>query len=302
MPDVKTPITSIEIPGAQPLRKGKVREIFDLGERLLLVATDRISAYDCILPQGVSDKGAILTQMSKFWFETLPEAQPHHLLSTDVSEFPDPFNRFPEWLNRRSTLAKKTQPCPIECVVRGYMAGSAWEEYQKKQTVCGILLPKGLRISDELPSPIYTPATKSQSGHDINISFDESVTLVGGWEAEELRARSLELYRGAAKLARERGVIIADTKFEFGLLDDEIILIDEILTPDSSRFWSQEYYEPGRVQDAFDKQFVRDYLNRIQWNRNPPPPDLPPDIVENTRRRYLDAYRLITGKEWNSDS
>lgn len=281
--------------------KGKVRDIFDLGDRLLLVATDRISAFDCVLPQGVPDKGAILTQMSLFWFNTLKPASPNHVISTNVVEFPEPFCNYPEILARRSMLVKKVEPMPVECVVRGYMAGSAWAEYQQNQSICGIRLPDGLRLSDRLPEPIFTPASKNKEGHDENISFDEMLVKVGGWEAEELRERTLEIYRAATEYAHTRGVLIADTKFEFGREGDEIILIDEVLTPDSSRFWLAANYQPGQAQEALDKQFVRDFLIRIKWDRNPPAPDLPDEIVENTRRRYIDAYRMLTGKEWNSD-
>ncbi len=295
-------ITSIDIPGAAITRKGKVRDIFDLGNTLLLAATDRISAYDCILPQGIPDKGIILTQMSKYWFDTLPEAKPNHVITTEVQELPEPFCSYPEMIRGRTMLTQKVEPMLVECVVRGYLAGSGWVEYQENQMVCGNPLPKGLKESDELPEPVFTPATKSHEGHDINITFDEMVQIVGGSVADELRERSLSLYKSAAKMARERGVIIADTKFEFGKVNDEIILIDEILTPDSSRFWNVNQYSPGKSQLAFDKQFVRDYLNEIKWDRNPPPPDLPDEIVEKTRQRYLDAYRMVTGKELNFNS
>ncbi len=298
---MKPALTSIEIPGVRPAQRGKVRDIFDLGDALLLVATDRISAFDCVLPQGVPDKGAVLTQMSLFWFENLQPAKPHHILSTEVADFPAPFNQYPEILAKRSMLVRKVEPLPVECVVRGYLAGSAWAEYQEKRTVCGILLPAGLPNSAELPRPLFTPARKNKEGHDENISFDEMLADIGGWEAEELRARSLEIYRSAAQLARERGVILADTKFEFGMDGDEILLIDELLTPDSSRFWLVDNYQPGQSQEALDKQFVRDFLNRIQWDHNPPPPDLPDDIIEQTRLRYIDAYRRITGKEWDDE-
>ncbi len=294
-------ITNIQIPGVPPIKQGKVRDIFDLNDTLLLVASDRISAFDCVLPQGIPDKGAILTQMSKHWFEVLPEAQPHHMITTEVSEFPSPFKEQTQQLKNRSMLCKKVEPFRVECVVRGFLSGSAWKEYQNNQTVCGIRLPSGLRESEELPKPVFTPATKNDEGHDENISFDEMVVIVGGWEGEELRERSLELYKSAAKRARERGVILADTKFEFGLLDGEIVLIDEVLTPDSSRFWLEENYQPGQPQEAFDKQFVRDYLNQIEWDHNPPPPDLPQEIIDNTCKRYQDAYRMITGREWQPD-
>ncbi|MEW6233915.1 MAG: phosphoribosylaminoimidazolesuccinocarboxamide synthase [Candidatus Omnitrophota bacterium] len=297
-----TAITSIQIPNIAPTRKGKVRDIFDLGNRLLLVASDRISAYDCIMPQGVPDKGAILTQLSKFWFDELPEAKPHHMISSNVEDFPEPFNHYPEILQLRSMLTKKVEPLRVECVVRGYLSGSAWKEYQENQSICGIHLPAGLKESEQLPQPLFTPATKNDAGHDENISFDRMVDIVGGPVSEELRARSIALYRSASKRAQEQGVIIADTKFEFGMLDGKILLIDEILTPDSSRFWAVETYSPGGPQEALDKQFLRDYLNEIRWDRNPPPPNLPDRIIENTRKRYLDAYQMITGKEWNAHS
>lgn len=292
-------LTQINIPGVEPKNRGKVRDIYDLDDQLLLVATDRISAFDCVLPQGIPDKGAVLTQLSKFWFETITEAEPHHMISTDPEEFPEPFRSHAEVLRGRSMLVSKAEPFPVECIVRGYLSGSAWVEYQQKQTAGGILLPEGLKESDELPSPIFTPTTKSQEGHDEPISFDEMVVRVGGWEGEELRERSLDLYRSAAKYARERGVIIADTKFEFGILDDEIVLIDEFLTPDSSRFWDASRYTPGRPQEAFDKQFVRDYLLSLDWDKTPPAPDLPEEIILNTSRRYQEAYRMLTGREWS---
>lgn len=298
---MKQAITSINIPGVQPLCRGKVRDIFDLGDSLLMVATDRISAFDCILPQGVPDKGAILTQMSLFWFETLKPAKPNHVIATGVEDFPEPFKNYPEILAKRSMLVKKVEPIPVECVVRGYMAGSAWVEYQQSRTICGIRLPDGLTLSDRLPEPIFTPASKNKEGHDENISFEETVSKIGKRAAEELRDRSLGIFSSASEFARSRGVILADTKFEFGQQGDEIILIDEVLTPDSSRFWLAADYQPGKAQEALDKQFVRDFLIQIKWNRNPPAPDLPDEIVLNTRRRYMDAYRMLTGKEWNSD-
>ncbi len=299
---MKEALTSIEIPGVQPAHSGKVRDIYDLGDKLLLVATDRISAFDCVLPQGIPEKGAVLTQLSKFWFETIPEATPHHMISTDINEFPEPFNQHPEQLKNRSMLVQKAETIPVECIVRGYLAGSGWAEYQKKQTAGGILLPAGLRESEQLPEPIFTPTTKAEEGHDQPISFDEMIVQVGGWEGEELRERSLEIYQSASEIAKERGVILADTKFEFGFVDNEITLIDECCTPDSSRFWAVADFEAGRPQQPFDKQYVRDYLKSTDWDKTPPAPDLPQDIIENTHQRYLEAYRLITGKEWNPDS
>lgn len=298
---MKPAITSIDIPGVQPASRGKVRDIFDLGDSLLMAASDRISAFDCILPQGIPDKGAILTQMSLFWFETLKPAKPNHVIAVEVEDFPEPFKNYPEILAKRSMRVKKVEPLPIECVVRGYMAGSAWVEYQQNRTICGIQLPEGLQLSARLPEPIFTPASKNKEGHDENISFDEMVKIVGGRAAEELRERSLGVFRSASEYALTRGVILADTKFEFGQEGEEIILIDEALTPDSSRFWLASDYQPGKAQESLDKQFVRDFLINIKWDRNPPAPNLPEDIIVNTRRRYIDAYRMLTGKEWNSD-
>lgn len=292
-------ITKINIPGVEASHSGKVRDIFDLGDKLLLVATDRISAFDCVLPQGVPDKGKLLTTISKFWFETLEHASPHHLITTEVSEFPEPFNQHPDQLEKRSMLVKKTEPILIECVVRGYLAGSVVKEYKEKQTACNVLLDKGLNISDQLRQPIYTPAKKNNEGHDENISYEETVQIVGGWESDELRTRSLGLYNAGAKYAGERGLILADTKFEFGFLDDEIVLIDELFTMDSSRFWSKDDYKPGVPQDPFDKQFVRDYLNGLDWDKTPPAPDLPDEIIEKTLERYIKAYEMITGEKWS---
>lgn len=291
-------ITKIHIPGIAPSHSGKVRDIFDLGDKLLLVATDRISAFDCILPQGVPDKGKLLTAISKFWFDTLKQASPHHLITTEVSEFPEPFNQHTEQLAGRSMLVHKTDPILIECVVRGYLAGSVVKEYEKQQTACNVLLDKGLKISDKLRQPIYTPAKKNHEGHDENISYEETVQIVGGWESDELRTRSLAIYTAAAEVAEERGLLLADTKFEFGFLDDEIVLIDELLTMDSSRFWSKADYNPGVTQNPFDKQFVRDYLNSLDWDKTPPAPDLPDEIIEKTLERYIKAYEMITGEKW----
>lgn len=293
-------ITEIRIPGVEPARRGKVRDIFDAGDALLMVATDRISAFDCVLPQGIPGKGKILTQLSKYWFETLAEASPHHMVTAEVSEYPEPFNRHPEWLEGRSMLVRKAEPIMIECVARGYLAGSAWNEYREKGTVCGVMMEKGLGISDAFSKPVYTPARKNPAGHDENISYEETVVMIGGWESEELRERTLELYRSAAKRTRERGLILADTKFEYGFVDGEITLIDELLTPDSSRFWSLEEYEPGKPQNPFDKQFVRDYLNGLDWDKTPPAPNLPDEVVEGTRQRYILAYEMITGGKWPS--
>jgi phosphoribosylaminoimidazole-succinocarboxamide synthase len=277
-----------------PVRRGKVRDIYDLGDRLLLVSTDRISAFDWVLPTGIPDKGRVLTEISKFWFERLDE--PDHVLSTNVEQMDLPEGVDRGALAGRSMLVRKAEVVPIECVVRGYLSGSGWKEYGKSQCVCGIPLPAGLTESAKLDDPIFTPATKEESGHDINISFDEMVRRVGRAVAEELRRRSVEVYRRGAEYALSRGIIIADTKFEWGRVDGELILIDEVLTPDSSRFWPADDYQPGRPQASFDKQFVRDWLETTTWDKNSPPPELPADIVAKTRAKYIDAYEKLTGK------
>jgi phosphoribosylaminoimidazole-succinocarboxamide synthase len=259
------------------------------------VATDRLSAFDVVLPTPIPDKGRVLTQLSLFWFETLRDVVPNHVLSG--SEFPAPLNPFREQLAGRSMLCRKTQPLPIECVVRGYMAGSGWKDYRSTGGICGVDLPPGLHDSDRLPTAIFTPSTKATTGHDENITFDETVARIGGERAEQLRAVSLELYRRAAAYAEPRGILLADTKFEFGTIGDELIWIDEALTPDSSRFWPAAGYAPGRPQPSFDKQYVRDYLERIGWNKQPPGPELPPDVVAATQSKYREAYRLLTGHE-----
>jgi phosphoribosylaminoimidazole-succinocarboxamide synthase len=278
-----------------PVRRGKVRDIYELGDSLLLVSTDRISAFDWVLPSGIPDKGRVLTQFSRFWFNRLDV--PHHLLSCDVEEFdlPDGIDRQP--LVGRSMLVRKTEVVPIECVVRGYLSGSAWKEYEQSSAVCGIVLPAGLRESDQLPEPIFTPATKADVGeHDQNITFNETCQKVGRELAEELRRRSLEIYKRGAAYAQGRGILIADTKFEFGQVDGELILIDEVLTPDSSRFWPADGYKPGHGQPSFDKQFVRDWLTESGWDKNSPPPALPADVVDKTRAKYIEAFELISGE------
>ncbi len=277
-----------------PVRRGKVRDIYDLGEELLLVSTDRISAFDWVLPTGIPDKGRVLTQISRFWFDRLDE--PNHVITTDVEEvnLPEGVDRAP--LAGRSMLVRKTEVVPIECVVRGYLSGSGWKEYQQNQCVCGIKLPAGLRESDALAEPIFTPATKEESGHDENISFARMVELVGAEVSEELRRRSLDVYQRGAEFARSRGIIIADTKFEWGRVGEEIILIDEVLTPDSSRFWPADTYEPGRGQASYDKQFVRDWLETTRWDKNSQPPELPEEIVAKTRAKYIEAYEQLTGE------
>ena len=283
-----------------PVRRGKVRDVYDLGDSLLIVATDRISAFDVVMPNGIPDKGKILTALSLFWFERFGDQFENHLIATTVERYPKQLREFSEQLAGRSMLVHKATVVPIECVARGYLAGSGWKEYQKTQTVCGIKLPAGLKQCEKLPAPIFTPATKEEAGHDINIDFDETVRRTGVGMADELRERTLRLYTLAADYARTRGVIIADTKFEFGQTDDgRLILIDEILTPDSSRFWPADVYEPGHDQPSYDKQFVRNWLERQPWDKTPPAPRLPDEVVENTRRLYLKAYEQITGAKWD---
>ncbi|MFO1095103.1 MAG: phosphoribosylaminoimidazolesuccinocarboxamide synthase [Planctomycetaceae bacterium] len=277
-------------------RRGKVRDIYDFGDRLLFVATDRISAFDHILPTGVADKGRVLTKISEFWFGRL--GVPHHLLSMNVSSLPLPADTNVAALDGRSMIVRKTEVIPIECVVRGYLAGSGWKEYRKSGTVCGIKLPAGLQESSRLPEPIFTPATKEASGHDVNISFERMCEIVGRPLAEKLRDLSLEIYRRGSEHARQRGIIIADTKFEFGRSGDEILLIDEVLTPDSSRFWPEDQYAPGRSPPSFDKQFVRDWLESTGWDKESPPPALPEEVVSKTREKYIEAYERLSGQRF----
>jgi phosphoribosylaminoimidazole-succinocarboxamide synthase len=283
--------------GLTPSVRGKVRDIYDLGEKLLIVATDRLSAFDVILPTPIPDKGRVLTQLSLFWFDLLKDVIPNHVLS--ATEFPAPFDNFKEELAGRSMVVRKTKPVPVECVVRGYVSGSGWKDYRVTGRICGIALPRGLSESDRLPEPIFTPATKAESGHDENISFEQAASLISKELAERVRAVSMELYRRAAAYAEPRGIIVADTKFEFGLLNGELMWIDEALTPDSSRFWPAAHYSPGGPQPSFDKQFIRDYLERMQWPKTPPGPELPPEVVSATRDKYREAYRILTGRELN---
>jgi phosphoribosylaminoimidazole-succinocarboxamide synthase len=282
-----------------PVRRGKVRDVYDLGSTLLIVATDRISAFDCVMPNGIPDKGKVLTALSLFWFHRFAREFPNHLVATEVAGYPRPLQPFAQQIAGRSMLVRKAEVVPIECVARGYLAGSGWKEYQASQTVCGIRLPAALRQCDRLPEPIFTPATKEESGHDINIPFDEAARRIGRDTATELRDRTLALYTQAADYARTRGVIIADTKFEFGRLPDgSLILIDEVLTPDSSRFWPADTYEPGHDQPSFDKQYVRNWLETQPWDKTPPAPPLPPDVVDGTRKRYVEAYERLSGRKW----
>lgn len=277
--------------------RGKVRDLYTVGEYLLLVATDRISAFDHVLATGIPGKGKVLTQLSLFWFDFLKDIVPNHLITADVNKFPAELQDDRDQLEGRSMLVKRAQMFPVECVARGYLSGSGWKEYQSTGKVCGIALPAGLRESDKLPEPIFTPATKSLDGeHDINISFDEMVSRIGAPSAEKLRSLTLNIYNQASAYAEERGLILADTKFEFGTTAEGIILADEVLTPDSSRFWPKDQYAPGGAQPSFDKQFVRDYLESIHWNKQAPAPALPDEVATRTQQKYLEAYRLLTGR------
>jgi phosphoribosylaminoimidazole-succinocarboxamide synthase len=288
-------ISETHFAGIARTARGKVRDIYDLGDRLLIVATDRLSAFDVVMPTPIPDKGRVLTQLSLFWFQLLRDVIPNHVLSS--TNFPAPFDKYANDLAGRSMLVRKTQPLPIECVARGYLSGSGWKEYRTTGKVCGIQLPAGLQESDKLPEPIFTPATKATSGHDENISFERVGDLIGKDLADRVRSITLEIYRSAAAYAEPRGILVADTKFEFGLLNGELIWIDEALTPDSSRFWPASQYKPGGPQPSFDKQYVRDYLERIRWPKTPPGPQLPPDVVAGTRAKYREAFRILVGHE-----
>ncbi len=287
-------LKKIEIKEYPLLRSGKVREVFDLGDSLLFIATDRISAFDCILPTPIPDKGKVLTELSLFWFELLKDVVDNHLISADISEFPTSLQKYSEQLDGRAMIVKKAEVLPIECIVRGYLAGSGWKEYQQNGTVTGIKLSEGLVNSSELPEPIFTPSTKADSGHDENIPFSEMIEIIGEELAIQVRDASLTLYSTARDHAKSRGIILADTKFEFGITDGKLILIDEVLTPDSSRFWPLSSYNPGSSQSSFDKQFVRDYLSSLDWDKTPPAPELPETIVEKTKEKYFQALELLT--------
>jgi phosphoribosylaminoimidazole-succinocarboxamide synthase len=293
---MKTPVNETDFQDLNLIKRGKVRDIYDLGDNLLMVATDRISAFDVIMPDPIPDKGIILTQISLYWFEIMKPIIENHVVSADVNEYPSVCQPYAETLRERSMLVKKTTPLPIECVVRGYISGSGWKSYQESGSVCGIALAPGLQESDKLPEPIFTPSTKEELGaHDINIDFEETVNRIGIDHASKVRDLSLAIYKKGAAIAKEKQIIIADTKFEFGLVGDDIILIDEVLTPDSSRFWPKETYQPGGAQQSFDKQYVRDHLIAINYNRQPPGPVLPADIISNTRKKYLEALTQLTG-------
>jgi phosphoribosylaminoimidazole-succinocarboxamide synthase len=290
-------VLQLDLPGIKKVKSGKVREIFDLGDRLLLTASDRISAFDVVMPNGIPRKGEVLTQISFFWFDRFASIVPNHLLARSDEPLPPQLHPFASVLAGRSMIVRKAKPLAIECIVRGYLSGSGWKEYQKKGTVCGIQLPTGLTESAELPEPIFTPSTKADSGHDENISFEQAEQIAGEGIARQARELSLKIYKAGRDYARSRGIIIADTKFEFGISDGQLILIDEVLTPDSSRFWPAAHYQPGRGQPSFDKQFVRDYLETLDWNKTPPGPKLPDDVVAKTTAKYLEAYERLTGNK-----
>ena len=290
------PVLQLDLPGIKKVRSGKVREVFDLGDAFLLVASDRISAFDVIMPNGIPRKGEVLTQISHFWFARFASLVPNHLLAGANDPLPANLQPYAGLLAGRSMIVKKAKPLAIECIVRGYLSGSGWKEYKKSQTVCGIQLPAGLTESAELPEPIFTPSTKAEAGHDENISFAEAEKIVGSDLARQARDLSLMIYKAGRDYARQRGIIIADTKFEFGLFEGKLILIDEVLTPDSSRFWPADQYVPGQGQPSFDKQFVRDYLETLTWDKTPPGPTLPDDVVNKTSAKYLEAYERLTGK------
>jgi len=289
-------IFETSLPGIERHARGKVRDVYAAGEFLVIVATDRLSAFDYVLPTPIPDKGKVLTQLTLFWLDRLRDIVPNHFVSAKVADYPAPFQAFRDQLEGRSMLVRRAKMIDVECVARGYVSGSGWKDYKREGSICGISLPSGLRESDKLPEPIFTPATKAQSGHDENISFDAAAGVIGEALAGRVRSLTLQIYRRAAEYAETRGVIIADTKFEFGFVGDELMLADEVLTPDSSRFWPLDGYQPGGPQPSFDKQYVRDYLESIHWNKQPPAPALPSDVIRRTSEKYREAYRALTGK------
>jgi len=296
-PLLETNLFDLELHG-----RGKVRDIYRVGDDLLIVATDRISAFDYVLGSGIPDKGKVLTQLSAFWFDRMGDLVPHHVIATDVANYPAPLQEHADALRGRSMLCRRTRPLPIECVARGYLSGSGWKEYQQTGMVCGIALPKGLKESDRLPEPIFTPATKAETGHDINISEGEAAKMIGRPLVDRVKQLTLAIFKRGCAHAESKGIIIADTKFEFGLVGDgnpatDVVLIDEVLTPDSSRFWPKDQYRPGGAVPSFDKQFVRDYLEQIQWNKQPPVPSLPDAVISRTREKYVEAFRRLSGRE-----
>lgn len=295
---MEKPLLETNLAGLELVNRGKVRDIYRVGQDLLIVATDRISAFDVVMPTGIPYKGKVLTALSVFWFELLKDVTENHLITAEVDEMPQSVRQHSEILRGRSMLVRKAQIIPIECVVRGYLSGSGWKEYKQTGAICGVSLPPGLREADPLPEPIFTPATKAATGHDENISYERVVQSVGPETAAELRRRSLTVYKKASSYARERGIIISDTKFEWGIVDGRMLLADEVLTPDSSRFWPADSYAPGRSQPSFDKQFVRDYLETLNWDKRPPGPSLPEEVVQKTSEKYIEAYERLTGKRF----
>jgi phosphoribosylaminoimidazole-succinocarboxamide synthase len=291
------PLLETTLDGLKLHRRGKVRDVYEVDGGLLIVATDRISAFDYVLGSGIPDKGKVLTQLSAFWFERMGDLVPHHLVAIDPDAFPPAARRHADVLRGRTMYVRRTEPVPIECVARGYLSGSGWKEYQQSGRVCGVELPRGLRESDRLPEPIFTPATKAETGHDVNISEAEAGNIVGSDLVARLKSLTLEIYRRGAAHAESKGIIVADTKFEFGQVGSEIVLIDEVLTPDSSRFWPRSQYRPGQGQPSFDKQYVRDYLEEIRWNKQPPVPSLPDEVIRRTREKYVEAFRVLTDRE-----
>ena len=293
------PIKETELQELKLLKRGKVRDMYDLGDSLLMIATDRLSAFDVVMPDPIPDKGIILTQISLFWFEMMQSLVTNHVIISNVDDFPSICQPYADILRGRSIVIKKTEPLPVECVVRGYISGSGWKDYQETGSICGIRLPEDMQESDRLPEPIFTPATKAEVGdHDINIDFAEMTNIIGSELAQKVKTLSLEIYQKGSEFAAERGIIIADTKFEFGSVDGDVILIDEVLTPDSSRFWPQETYSPGGAQKSYDKQYVRDYLLTLDWDKTPPGPSLPDDVIQKTRQKYLDALTQLTGSSF----
>jgi phosphoribosylaminoimidazole-succinocarboxamide synthase len=294
---MNTPVYETNLKGITLLNRGKVRDIYDLGETLLIVATDRISAFDVIMPNPIPGKGRILTEISRFWFEKTKSIIDNHVIATRVSDFPQILRSYEDILEARSMIVRKAEPLPVECIVRGYLSGSGWKSYKESGTICGIELPAGLTESARLPEPIFTPSTKAELGaHDINIGFEKAAALIGRDTAEKVRKTSIALYMRGVEIAEQRGIIIADTKFEFGLCNGDLILIDEVLTPDSSRFWPKQTYRPGGPQKSFDKQYLRDYLLSIDWNKTPPAPELPQEVIDNTLQKYTDALNRLTAK------
>ena len=289
-------VTEVNLPFKE-FKKGKVRDIYEVDDNLLLIVTDRISAFDWVLPEAIPNKGICLTQISAFWFDYFKDIIPSHMISADVTEFPPELQKYTDELYGRSMLVKKAEVLPIECIVRGYISGSAWKSYKKDNTVCGIKLPSGMQESEQFEEPLFTPSTKAETGHDENISYEEMEKIIGSEDASRLKELSLKIYNTAAEYARKKGIIIADTKFEFGKIGDQIIIVDELLTPDSSRFWPADEYQPGKGQPSFDKQYVRDYLSTTDWDKNSAPPHLPNEVISGTEKRYLEAYEKLTGKK-----